>query len=263
MKLFVGKKDPELANIKNHIKSACDLLSCLRHCGEHHTSYKIYYSDCSIIDCIIKSKSIILRNNKYNDKIDENNIKDTSDGFLKFVICFTFSISENVAMWIVYSKKENGKFVKGAMIPFSKEMLKSIVDNNSKIEYGNFDGIKFNYKGETTDFSIEMCDVIYYSKRKEDSNNYDIKKGDTKTECNIKTIDSLTYVKKYYPWNYENECRMIVKINKDLIENGVNSVKLKLTDDVIKDIKNKCVSSPLCENDSEFKDSSLKGQLNF
>ena len=167
-------------------------------------------------------------------------------------------------MWVVYSKKKDGQFVRGAMIPFSKNMINNIVNHNkNEIEYGSFIDGEFKTKGKTKDFRLEICDVIYYDQNSKDNSLYDIKRGDSKTECKKEFIDSLPYVKKYYPWNYENECRLIVKIKSSEVDNNVNAVKLVLPEDVIKSMKKNCVSSPLCKNDSDMKDSTLMGQLEF
>ena len=167
-------------------------------------------------------------------------------------------------MWVVYSKKKDGQFVRGAMIPFSKNMMKKIHDENiNEIEYGRFEDGKFDIAGKTNEFELEICDVIYYDQNRKDDSLYDIKRSDSKTECKKDIIDSLPYVKKYYPWNYENECRLIVKIKSSVIDSKVNAVRLVLPDDVIKSMKKNCVSSPLCKNDSDMKDSTLMGQLEF
>ena len=263
--MFEDKKDESKAEIKKHTNSKDDLYSCLKHSAEHHTSYKIYYSNFEIVDTIINNKYLVLRNNGYNDKIDERNIQDESDGYRKFIICFTVSISENVAMWVVYSKKKkDGQFVRGAMIPFSKNMMKKIYDENkNEIEYGCFKDGVFSFIGKTNEFELEICDVIYYDQNRKDDSLYDIKRSDSKTECKKDIIDSLPYVKKYYPWNYENECRLIVKIKSSEIDSKVNAVRLVLPDDVIESMKKNCVSSPLCINDSKMKNSTLMGQLDF
>lgn len=262
--MFEGKKDLSKADIKKHSSNKDELYDCLKHCAEHHTSYKIYYSDYEIVKSILREKYLILRNDYYNDRIDEYNIQNDSDGFKKFVLCFTISISENVAMWIVYSKKNvDNNYIRGAMIPFSSEMLKDIVKNNEIIEFGHFDMNSFESIGKTKDFQIEICDIIYYSKNKDSNDIYDIKRADDTAKCSKEIIDDLSYIKKYYPWNYENECRLIVKIKKEIVNQRVNSIRLALPDNVIKKMKEKCVSSPLCENDGELKDSSLMGQLRF
>lgn len=255
---FSEKKDEKLADIKTNCNSVDGIVKSLKECGEHHRTYRIYYRELGIVENIFEKKALFARND-YEDKVDSKNIQDTSDGFIKFILCFTYSISENVAMWKIYRNDNH----ESLCVKYSKDVLRKIVEaNKCKIKVGiwnknkddRFEAVK-DVDGKN--YSIEVADVLYYDKKK-------LNKGTEKKEYYIKRADSSAYIEKdlfdnlpkhltkHNSWCFENETRLIVSIKKDLIaDENITAVKIVIPDDVIKSLTSgeKIIQSPFYEKE--------------
>lgn len=193
-------------------------LKHLRDKAENHNYYKIYSSDTRITDIIDKKTLYLSDGQGWNDKIDRNNF--CREGQLKrFAKCFSFSRSENVAMWLLYGGMES----KGLMLNIKKSLMKDIVDKCDEVELGYWE--KKNGKEEFVvkakipkdNFDLYLIDILYYGDSDE-KGKYDLKRSSTKYELGeVAVIDQLSGCVKSYPWSYENEVRLILELKK---ENG-------------------------------------------
>lgn len=232
----------------------------LNHKAEKHYHYK-FYSDNDKIENILKNKAVYLSNGaNWNDIIDKDNFNSIEYEYMNFGLCLSYSRSENVAMWMLY----NGN--KGLMIDYSPKAIKNILDAES-IKLGffdkgkNFKSIKTLNKGE---FKIQIVDIVYYGTPKSNNNNkYYVKRSDeTNQEFDKKLIDALPFCKKTLPWSYENECRLIVSINKK-VANDCDTVEIKFSEDFdFSSLLERVYVSPNNQND-RFQNSNLSGKINW
>lgn len=209
---------------KNVIRTTAELENYLNYKAKRHNYYK-YYSKRKYIYSIINECRIFLSNGEnWNDKLDSSGFQKDTDK-INFGMCFSVSKSESIAMWLLYSGND------GAMINFDRNTINSIVESE-KIEVGYFDSEKFVNLAELNQdqFEIILSDVIYYGDSKDgDTYTYYVKRSDEVQEAFPATIlNGLRLFKKKCSWSYENECRIVVSINRDLLrEKGVDINKCK------------------------------------
>lgn len=204
--------------------SATSLIAFLRKKAENHNNYKIYTNE-DRLSSWMNSQTLYLSNgSSWNDKEDRGRFNSDLCAYMKFGICFSFSKSENVAMWMLYGgmKKE------GVMIDLQRSDIKQLLETR-KINLGWWENGVFKQAatlGEE-EFSIEISDVVYYS----DSLDA-IKRSDTRCDCtNGRLIKALGWRRKVYPWCYENECRLVVTVDKQRIENSqIDTVQISVDD---------------------------------
>ena len=132
-------------------------------------------------------------------------------------------------MWMLYGGGDKC----GGMIDFTKKGIHSILDTQ-EIELGYFDDQgKFVSCAALmrTEFDIWITDIVYYSENKR---YFCLKRSDESCYTVSKSVmDGLIMCKKAYPWNYENECRLIVSISRQILQQIYNfgdcdTVKLNL-----------------------------------
>jgi len=208
--------------MRSYCGSAGKLKEYLQRKAVNHNSYK-YYSKIEYIRTIVKDRILYLGNGaKWNDVSDRESFVSESDCRINFGKCFSYSTDENVAMWMLYG----GVYHRGAMIDFTKRAMRNICDC-STITLGNMgeDGFKPLFDIEKPKFDIRVIDVVYYN-----SENGYIKRSN-ESVFGVKTdmISTLGAYKKTYPWSYENECRLVVTIDKALVPTECNTVKIDMS----------------------------------
>lgn len=211
--------------MKNNCATADELQAYLRLKGSSHNYYKCYSSLKRIIG-IRDSQELYLSNGeKWNDIVDRENFNENTNPYINFGKCFSFSKDESVAMWMLYG----GIAKKGGMIDFTKKSMQSIL-NVPTIQIGNFDNEKFEPALELgkNQFEIYVTDVLYYSKN---SSGYYINRSDESCSALPEQVfDKLNGCKKTYSWKYENECRLIVAVSKELLSDKCKMVRIDLKD---------------------------------
>ena len=201
------------------------LTQYLREKGQGHNHYKMY-SNMERISKIREKKELILsRGDNWNDKNDRNRFNLPEQDYVNYGRCFSFSLEESVAMWMLYG----GNKKQGGLIDFTKKGVQSILQV-SKIEAGISDK---NHKFisvatiERPHFSINMTDVLYYSKK---GGAYYVRRGDEVIRDLSSTIfDGLVGCTKAYPWQYENECRLIVSVPRTEISKECTLIRIDLS----------------------------------
>lgn len=186
--------------------------------AKNHNSYKIYGEE-NKLKALYEDKKLYLSDGTgWNDIEDRNIFQAANDGYKYYARCFTFSISENVAMWMLYGGMRN----QGIMVDVGKANINKIIKGCKEIILGNFDSNKKFIPGENAiikdDFELYLIDILYYCKSKKSNRCYDVKRSKEEVCVPEESIRTLNRVKKDYAWNYENECRLILKIKKDLCE---------------------------------------------
>lgn len=212
--------------LENAICSPDDLISYLKLKAQSHNYYKLYSSYDKVI--AIKNNNCLFLSNgvNWNDVIDRNGFNNPEYTAENFGICFSYSQDESVAMWMLYGGINN----ESAMIDFTKKAIKNILEIKAvKIGYFNSDN-EFVCKKTLceNEFGIFISDVIYYKKSE---GKYYIKRSDEHVDNVDKSvIDNILFCKKLYPWKYENECRLIVQIDKSLLDHNITHVKIDISD---------------------------------
>lgn len=217
-------KSNKEVTLKNSCGTIDDLNSYLRRKAGNHNNFK-YYSSLSRIINIRDSKKLYLNNGKnWNDIIDRNSFNSDDNTYVNFGKCFSFSRDENVAMWMLYG----GINKLSGMVDFTKKGMQSILET-AYLNVGYFDDnatFKTVKKLTRDEFEIYLTDVVYYSKN---GKKYYINRAEESFESlSGKVFDELKSCKKTYPWKYENECRLIVSVNKEYLEDNCDIVQIDL-----------------------------------
>lgn len=243
----------------NQIQNINELESYLSEKAKNHKHYK-YYSKREYIQTILNTNSVYFSNGEdWNDTIDSYNFLNSNDFCYKYALCLSYSKSESVAMWLLYSGND------GCMIDYNNKIIDCIL-NTEKVILGCFEKGVFIEKKTLckSDFKIELTDILYYGNGKNNSNDsYYVKRSDEVNQKFSKEIvDKIRFKKKKISWSYENECRIIVSVEKNAVKEKYSSLKVMLTDECKKMILDKIYDSPNCK-ETNYKGSSLKEDLNW
>ena len=210
--------------LENNCNTIENLKAYLRQKGKNHNSYKAYSTLDRVVEIRDKKFLYLSNGETWNDLTDRNNFNSAANSVVNYGKCFSFSQDENVAMWMLYG----GIDKLSGMIDFTKKGMHSILDADS-INIGCFDNNgKFNTEVvlKKDNFDIYVTDIVYY---KSNGNGYYINRSEESYKCLSKEIfESLRYCKKSYPWKYENECRLIVSVDKKFITNNCKIVQINL-----------------------------------
>lgn len=221
---MICKKEKD--SIESHVFNDKDLTEYLKKKGSNHNCYK-YYSTISKIVSIRDNKCLYLsQGNNWNDITDRETFNSINYKNVNYGMCFSYSRDEKVAMWMLYGgiKKESG------MIDFTKRGIHSVL-NTKAISLGCFDkNNNFIEKKviNRENFDLYCIDVIYYS---ENGNYYCITRSDERyNSLKQPVFDNLLGCKKAFPWRYENECRLICSIARDLLDENCKCVRIDLSE---------------------------------
>jgi len=212
------------SSLSNCASSAEELMKYLKQKARNHNCYKCYSTIDRIVD-IRDSKYLYLGTGKrWNDINDRDGFNLEHSKTVNYGKCFSYSQEESVAMWMLYGGIEK----KGAMIDFTKKAIENILSVLS-IEFGNFADNVFVPKKELlrNSFDLFCIDIVYY---KENSTGYYIKRSDESIDNLSKDVfDQLLLCKKVYPWQYENECRLICSVDKQLFDQPCDFARINLS----------------------------------
>lgn len=244
----------------NLLHTSIDLESYLNHKALNHKNYK-FYSSYDKINTIINNKAVYLSDGtNWNDIIDKNNFNSNKNDFMNFGLCLSYSRSENTAMWMLYSGNN------GVMIDYNQNAIRNILDTQS-INVGFFDNSKKFKCVKTLEkeyFKIQIIDILYYDYSKaNDKDEYYVRRSDeVNREFDKVLIDKLSFCKKTLPWSYENECRLIVSINKKYVSN-CDTVEIKFSEDFnFETLLERIYDSPNSKK-NKFNESYLKNKINW
>ncbi len=251
-----------LGDLINRIGSSDELRGYLREKGENHRYYKYYTCDKKIVDFVLNSHSLYLNKGvNWNDLQDRVNFNQEDSDKYRFGLCTSSAKSENVAMWMLYGKND------GYLIDFSKEIMNECL-NSSFIECGKIRNYMFDTDIvlENKDYSIELIDIIYYGETKTDNPNmYYIKRADEVVqECRRDVINRIKYCKKCVPWQYENECRLVVTIDKSIEKmKKCETIKISFDKSNIDKLKQRIYHSPNYSGSLVYESSALAGKMQW
>jgi hypothetical protein len=214
-----------------------EFLPYLQEKASNHHSYKMY-NQIDVVNSTIDNKALYLSTgNDWNDVVDRNNFNNDKLTMLNFGRCFSYSTTESVAMWMLYGGMKH----KGAMIDFDKSSISEILRNTKQIRVGFFENKEFHSLRELTkqEFEIELIDVVYVEKKDSDviirRTKDDVwKLTDFKDfGKRIQNNEKYTFIHKSKAWDYEQECRLIISIRKDILlgvddYDKINKVEINL-----------------------------------
>lgn len=114
-----------------------------------------------------------------------------------------------------------------------------------------------------SEYDIKLKDILYYPINTESKvATVSDKKIDIRN-ININLIDN----KKYDPWSFENECRLIVSIDKKIIEKYTDKYKkffIRLPIDITETTRSRVYKSPIYNGEyRQYKPSILDRQLDL
>ena len=264
----------KISSLKSIHHSYTEISEYLKTTAKKHSNYR-HYSN--YIDNILNSRSLYLSDgSKWEDRIDSNNFTKLVDNKANYGLCFTYSMSESVAIWKLYAPK-------GAMLNLTKSMMDKIIENTDEVKLGQFiDGDFVTIHTCRVNKEDVFCiDMLYYdtipSERKEykqndGEKNYRVRHSDEPLAYIEKTlIQRMEHVKKCMPWSYEKECRLVIRLDKSIVEKANMNKQNKeepLTmcvpiDCIDKErLKERIVDSP-CSETNRYKRSTLKDKVVF
>lgn len=250
--------------LKEVVKDIQALSAYLEEKAKGHNCYKIYTVE-DRIDNIVEHTSLYLSDgHKWNDLQDRNSLNNNRLGYKNFAICFSFSKSENIAMWMLYGGMEK----RGMMINFKPSMINDCIQNNKQIELGCFDKGKFKCLQtlDKKDYKIKLVDVLYYGDATGNQSGYRVKRSDEYCDgITHNDFFELNDCVKSYSWSHENECRIIVSVSKNLISDfKIDTVKLTLSEDVdMQHIAERIILAPNYAGNRQYNRSVLSNTIDW
>ena len=261
-----------------------DMLDCksmeqyLKDKAKNHNYYKVYGSEKKLRVVFEDNILYFSDGSGWNDTEDREKFQEGDPKYKYYARCFTYSWSENVAMWMLYAGRKDG-----IMVNIKKSQMNAIIESCKEIKLGNFSDDKFEeketiYKGVEKDgeiidgdFVLYLTDIVYFDKNKDDAKKYDVKrsyesyiaKKDDGTDRAF--VTEMNRTAKRYPLSYENECRLILKVKKESLQNlKLSDAKIDFKNSLEKDDKEIGVrSSPNYSGKGEYVKSSLYDKINW
>lgn len=217
-------KDTE--TLKTECKLPDALLSYLEAKAKNHTHFKMY-STLSSLKYKMEEESLFLSTGtNWNDIPDKEAFNPEGADYVRFGACFSFSHSESVAMWMLYG----GLHKDGVMVDFKKDNIIACM-NTERVILGIWDNQKFFPVTELdkSKCRFQLIDILYTGDSKKFSDCYYIKRSSETHHVEKSLIDSVNCFKKNLPWNYENECRLVLTVDSNYItDSSINSAQIRL-----------------------------------
>ena len=266
-----------LTKLKDLIDNRDALANGLRQCGESHRRYNLYTSMERALGLLLNGNLYLSNGTKWNDKHD----RDAMSAKKTYAVCMSYATVENVAMWMLYGSNR-GK--QGAMISFPPSVIKEIL-NVDHIELGNFgdDGLFISDNDNIIDrngFRIFASDMLYTENCNErekeqkqgfhEKNNEKMRRithADEHVTVRKEIIDHEDIFYKDIAWQYEKECRLIVKLSSEWAtranDKSMGFIRIVLSDKALRELrKDRLTRSPVYYKGTDYgKPSELIGSV--
>ena len=239
-------------SIKTMAKDSRNLVNGLKFNAGRHLNYRVYTSMERALSFLLDGKVYVTDGKNWND-VNDRDILSNKKLYAK---CFSCSTRENIAMWMLYGGERG---TKGACLNFPASVMKEIV-NKSQIERGSFDKKTGKFVSRYTleakqDFEIFLIDVIYVDYCKNNKKKISYLEKSIVVEERILDNDDVFY--KNVAWQYEKECRLIVRLSeyweKKATNENIGIISITLSNKMINRMRKRgLVKSPVYEGDSEF-----------
>lgn len=194
-------------HLKDVIDSPEELLGYLKERARRHTHYKYYGSYATIQKIIDNGHLLLSRGTNWNDTHDREQFQTSLPGFVRFGTCLSFSLSESVAMWMLYGGTQKD----GAMIDLRPTDITSIM-RQTKFELGHLGPSGFSpIETVSSGCSIYPLDVLYLGEE-DNGGGYTVRRSPESLRgmTDAPTGDGILI--KSYPWSYENEVRLVLDV---------------------------------------------------
>lgn len=236
-----------MKRLKDCVSSSRALSEALQENGSAHKNYKTYTSMERALGLLQSGQLYLFDGSKWNDTCDQKAMRAKGT----FAKSFSWSTTENIAMWMLYG---GSKGKKGAMLNFYPSMIEELMSSKT-IDLGRFEsnGI-FNAAATLSapdDYRIFITDVIYT----EDCKNEKVKLtlGDAHITANKAVLDDDNIFCKKYPWSYERECRLVVTLSEKQKEwaarDCLNCVRLTISESSLRRLgTDRLIRSPIYSN---------------
>lgn len=182
------------------------------------SSFFWHYSSINHVQKIIEKQRFECRSiSNMNDLNEAESYKAKSSNI--YALCFSSAKQENIPMWYMYA----GITGNGASIVFKHSYIFDMLEDIKMLT-----AIKGNKEYELKigdDFDL-YYGWIYYRENK-DSNVFKYRNTRYEVCDDIQEFLEDNYFIKDYPWNYENEFRIVIKVKKEII---YEKIILKLPD---------------------------------
>lgn len=255
--------DLEKENLRASCASSESLRTYLEKRATGHNYYKVY-TRLERLEYWVVSRAIYLSDGRrWNDIHDREAFNNGHDNVINFGTCFSFSKSESVAMWMLYG----GTHKDGVMVDFQRKHIMKILKETESVQLGYWKESEFvPQKVLMKDkFNIRLSDVLYFAESTEKPIVYDIKRSsESIKDTDRGAIDGLKHVKKSYAWNYENECRLILSVDRSDVPEGAYAVKIDLGDTFAELMEeNRIYEAPNYKARRHFAKSKLRGEIDW
>lgn len=210
-------------------RNSLELESYLINKAANHSHYKFYSSKSSVQMICDKHSLILSDGSNWNDRLDRQRMQP-SGGLRHFGFCFSFSASENVAMWMLYSQDDgcmidfDSEAIRGIMNPF-EVMVGELIDNK---DFVPIDTLNVKDAG----IRIALSDMLYVGKtenpEEDDRFCYVRRSGETNKKFEKRLIGDDFIFHKAMPWSYENECRLVVSVPEEKLSHSQRGLRLMI-----------------------------------
>lgn len=240
-----------MEKLNDCITNATVLAKALKKNGKSHKSYKSYMSMERALGFLLSGDLFLFDGSNWNDMDDIRKM----EGKKVFGKSFSYSTCENVAMWMLYGD-QGGK--KGAMLDFlpsvRDEIIKTqIIDIGIFTEKGKFKKFE-TLNAEKNEFEIFFTDMLYY----EELSNGKVRLTLADEHCTTqdKVLNHPDIFCKEYPWAYEKECRLVVKLSEEwanrIKRENLYVTRIKVSEKSLNKMRNnRLIRSPIYENGVE------------
>ena len=234
---------------KEIIKNDAELDAYLRDCGIKHRYYRSYGKFPRLKDNLYTKHSLFLSDGTgWNDKKDVDRFRNQCGQNKLFGHCFSYSMDESVAMWMLYGGLED----KGGMFYLTQGQIKKILESHCSIRIG-----KFNKKNEFKEkktiqypYKMYVKDVLYFN-AVNDKLWRVYRDNDAGTTDKSIAVKGAKHTFKHAGWSYEKETRLIVEIpwSEDIMD--CTHIRIDLDEALgknwLKGFNNRVVYSPKCQ----------------
>lgn len=249
-------------NIKNVCDTVQNLEMYLATKAQNHNCYKTYTVSNRIQSWIEADCFYLDDGSRWNDIHDRETFNHTQSNVKRFGRCFSFSKSESVAMWMLYG----GMQKKGAMLEFTKKGMSELLRNTTHVELGNWVNNKFVnvITLQNDQFDLTLKDILYTGDLTSDTM-YIRRSDESNKEAPIDIIRQLQYCVKSVAWSYENECRLILTVDRRVIPdaNNATSVRIPLKGLLKDTAKTRIYCSPNYRGEKGFSESKISGEVDW
>lgn len=186
--------------------------------GKNNKTHFCHYTSVEAALSILESGFFYLSPFENMNDVDELKLHEDESKKI-FSLCFCNSLADNIPLWYLYGGIDG----KGVRIEFTAAKMRDLIRICEKSVYD----LTNEVANELSSSEYELhYGWIYYEKGKNNVSyrGHPISKTDMKVYHGVRNSDnSIYYFIKGFPWRYEKEFRILVKIKKE----GVKKVGIK------------------------------------